>query len=206
MRNQWIYNSNNTNEHTEKKDKKLKPRKPPGAFTRIVRDSTKSLLHDAPEALADALPWVDKSQKAEPISEVLSQVVDDLSRAAAQDPEWVNPAQRELRDLAKRLSTLSPPPMTDESVPNSGASRAANLEKTRMERSFRPRPIWPGASVQAEAQSRPATVVTYTGLDLGPQSEGQSLPFVAEKREGEATTPKPRPKKSATNRPSRRSP
>jgi hypothetical protein len=187
------------------KKKVVDPNANPSAFARIWRDSKTGLLHDAPEALADALPWVDKSQKAEPIQEVLSQVVDDLNRAASQDPEWVNPAERELRELSKRLSTLSaPPPMPPKSA-SSGDGMTPSLEEISTGRRFRPRPIWPGATVTAEVQSRPATVVTDAALDEGPSTEGQLLPLVAESGVGGKRVTKPSTRKAAAKRTIRRS-
>ena len=188
--------------------KGVKPNPNPSAFARIWRDSKTGLLHDAPEALADALPWVDKSQKAEPISEVLTKVVDDLNRAAAQDPEWVNPAERELRELSKRLSTLSEPPP---SVPNpaqlgsDGEIAKGDRPISYGSRPFRPRPIWPGATVSSEVQSRPVSVVTYTGLDNGPAVQGQPLPVVADPAEETASAAKSPPKNAPARRTGRRS-
>jgi hypothetical protein len=180
----------------------------PSAFARIWRDSKTGLLHDAPEALADALPWVDKGQKAEPLSEVLTKVVDDLSRAAAQDPEWVNPAGRELRELSKRLATLSEPPPAVQSSGQDGSSGGMSKEDRPISygsRPFRPRPIWPGATPSAEVQSRPVSVVTYTGLDNGPAVQGQPLPLADDPAEQSAANPKPQSKKAPSKRPGRRS-
>ena len=187
------------------KKKKVDPNAKPTAFARIWRDSKTGLLHDAPEALADALPWVDKSQKAEPIQQVLNQVVDDLNRAAAQDPEWVNPAERELRELSKRLSTLSAPPPLPPKAASFGDGMSPSFEEISTGRRFRPRPIWPGATVTAEVQSRPATVVTDTALDDGPPTEGQLLPLVADSGEGGRRATQPSTKKASAKRTSRRS-
>jgi hypothetical protein len=190
------------------KKKIVDPNAKPSAFARIWRDSKTGLLHDAPEALADALPWVDKSQKAEPIANVLTKVVDELNRAAAQDPEWVNPAERELRELSKRLATLSAPPPAVPSpaqLSSDGEMAKGDRPISYGSRPFRPRPIWPGATASTEVQSRPVSVVTYTGLDDGPPVQGQPLPVVADPAEESASAAKPAAKNAPAKRTGRRS-
>jgi hypothetical protein len=146
--------------------------KPAGPFKRIWRDTKKSVVEDIPEALADALPWVDRGNKDEPIEQVLARVSADLSRASAKDPEWINPAESELRELSKRLSTLAEPPESGLT-----GSAAGNVpEQDTANRPFRPRPIWPGASGRPEMQSRPTALVTGSTIQQGPEAVGQRLP------------------------------
>ncbi len=136
---------------------------------RILRDTGKSLIRDLPEALADALPWVDKPAKGEPFEAVLDRVSDELQRANNSDPAWALPAQREIRALSKRLETLSaPPPDLEVTLKSSTFSMVDGVD----ERPFRPRPIWPGASGRPEAQTRPVTVLTTTGQQTGPRVSG----------------------------------
>ena len=161
--------------------------KPAGPFKRIWRDTKKSVVQDIPEALADALPWVDRGVKDEPIEQVLARVSSDLSRASAKDPEWINPAESELRELSKRLSTLAEPPAA-------GAPSAAVTsmpEHDTANRPFRPRPIWPGASGRPEMQSRPTALVTGSTIQQGPEAIGQRLPPPADWVEEEEMAPKP---------------
>ncbi|MFY7760662.1 hypothetical protein [Aquidulcibacter sp.] len=164
-----------------------KREKPAGPFKRIWRDTKKSVVQDIPEALADALPWVDRGAKDEPIEQVLARVSSDLSRASAQDPEWVNPAESELRELSKRLATLAEPPADTESAP----TRVSMPEQDSANRPFRPRPIWPGASGRPEMQSRPTALVTGSTIQQGPEAVGQRLPPPTDWVEDEEKAPKP---------------
>lgn len=165
----------------------IKRQKPAGPFKRIWRDTKKSVVQDIPEALADALPWVDRGDKDEPIEQVLARVSADLSRASAQDPEWVNPAESELRELSKRLATLAEPPADTASVP----TRVTLPEQDSANRPFRPRPIWPGASGRPEMQSRPTALVTGSTIQQGPEAVGQRLPPPTDWVEEEEKAPKP---------------
>jgi hypothetical protein len=164
-----------------------KREKPAGPFKRIWRDTKKSVVQDIPEALADALPWVDRGDKDEPIEQVLARVSQDLSRASAQDPEWVNPAESELRELSKRLATLAEPPADSASAP----IPLAMPEQDTANRPFRPRPIWPGASGRPEMQSRPTALVTGSTIQQGPEAVGQRLPPPTDWVEEEEKAPKP---------------
>ncbi len=166
---------------------KAKAAKPPGPFKRIWRDTKKSVVQDIPEALADALPWVDRGTKDEPIEQVLARVSSDLSRASAKDPEWVNPAESELRELSKRLATLAQPPADTELPP----TRVSMPEQDSANRPFRPRPIWPGASGRPETQSRPTALITGSTIQQGPEAIGQRLPPPTDWVEEEEIAPKP---------------
>jgi hypothetical protein len=161
--------------------------KPAGPFKRIWRDTKKSVVQDIPEALADALPWVDRGDKDEPIEQVLARVSSDLSRASAKDPEWVNPAESELRELSKRLATLAEPPATG----TPSAAVASMPEQDTANRPFRPRPIWPGASGRPEMQSRPTALVTGSTIQQGPEAIGQRLPPPTDWVEEVEMAPKP---------------
>jgi hypothetical protein len=161
--------------------------KPSGPFKRIWRDTKKSVMQDIPEALADALPWVDRGDKDEPIEQVLARVSSDLSRASAKDPEWINPAESELRELSKRLSTLAEPPANG----TPSAAVATMPEHDTANRPFRPRPIWPGSSGRPEMQSRPTALVTGSTIQQGPEAIGQRLPPPTDWVEEEEMAPKP---------------
>ncbi|MFM1976461.1 MAG: hypothetical protein RL145_1307, partial [Pseudomonadota bacterium] len=174
----------------------VKREKPAGPFKRIWRDTKKSVVEDIPEALADALPWVDRGDKDEPIEQVLARVSSDLSRASAQDPEWVNPAESELRELSKRLATLAEPPVG----PASEAAVATLPEVGSANRPFRPRPIWPGASGRPEMQSRPTALVTGSTIQQGPEAVGQRLPPPTDWVEEEEKAPKPPPQQVVAKR------
>ncbi len=164
-----------------------KVNKPAGPFKRIWRDTKKSVMQDIPEALADALPWVDRGDKDEPIEQVLARVSADLSRASAKDPEWINPAESELRELSKRLSTLAEPPANS----TSSAPSMSLPEHDTANRPFRPRPIWPRSSGRPEMQSRPTALVTGSTIQQGPEAIGQRLPPPTDWVEEEEMAPKP---------------
>lgn len=143
-------------------------RDPRGPFRRIYEDTRTAVVRDLPEAFAHALPWVDRAHKDKPLDAVLAEVSDDLSRAAASDPEWAKPAEDELRELARRLRGLSAPP------PHAQArAMAAVAPPAEQGRPFRPRPVWPGASASAtEPQSRPLAITTGTPDETGPATRG----------------------------------
>jgi hypothetical protein len=140
-----------------------------GPFRRILQDTRRGITRDLPEALADALPWVDGDAKNEPFDEVLDRVSDELRRAAQSDPAWALPAQREIRDLSQRLSSLpAPPPLGQEVDDMSALDGLSSVDN----RPFRPRPIWPGASGRPEAQVRPVTLITSSVEQDGPRVSG----------------------------------
>lgn len=151
------------------------PPPPRGPVRRILQDTGRGLAHDLPEAVADALPWVDRDAKNEPFDEVLDRVAEDLNRAARADPAWALPAQREIRALSQRFNTLSaPPPLTqafDDTRPAAGLASADD-------RPFRPRPIWPGAAGRPEAQVRPVTLVTVAEQQAGPRVSGVATRYI----------------------------
>lgn len=178
---------------------KAKAAKPAGPFKRIWRDTKKSVVQDIPEALADALPWVDRGDKDEPIEQVLARVSSDLSRASAKDPEWINPAESELRELSKRLATLAEPPTN--STPS--AAVGSMPEQDTANRPFRPRPIWPGASGRPEMQSRPTALVTGSTIQQGPEAIGQRLPPPTDWVDEEEAAPKPPVHQVVAKRPKR---
>lgn len=163
---------------------------------RILQDTGTSIVHDVPDALADALPWVDRDRKNEPFESVLQRVADDLNRASQSDPEWALGAQREIRRLSEKLDRFpSPPPLREER--GEQASEEVPLDQmTANGRPFRPRPIWPGASGRPEAQVRPATVVTITGTQDGPRAPGVRAVYVpnAEDTEQTVASPSTRPR------------
>jgi hypothetical protein len=148
------------------------------AMRRIFQDTKTSLTYDMPEALADALPWVDRDRKNEPFESVLARVADDLNRAAQSDPEWALGAQRQIRALSKQLDRFPEPPplqpLDPQLVDVGTTSGIVDINN----RPFRPRPIWPGASGRPEAQVRPATIVTETGIQPGPASGGVRAAYV----------------------------
>jgi hypothetical protein len=131
-------------------------------------------VRDIPQALADAIPWVDRNRKDEPFNAVLARTADELSRAAAQDPEWALPAEDEIRELAQRLSLLTaPPPAQTAFIDESRPIRPGGPET----RPFRSRPIWPGTSGRPEPQSRPLALVTSSPEEEGPRVAGTSRPW-----------------------------
>ena len=136
---------------------------------RILEDTGKGLTRDLPEAVANALPWVDRDFKNAPFDEVLTNVADDLHRASLADPAWALPVQREIRALSRRLDRLpAPPPLVQDERGSSRETEIADLGN----RPFRPRPIWPGASGRPEPQVRPVTLTTLTDQQDGPQANG----------------------------------
>jgi hypothetical protein len=176
------------------------------AVRRIFEDTRTSLTYDMPEALADALPWVDRDRKNEPFEDVLDRVANDLSRAAQSDPEWAWGAQREIRALSKKLDRFPEPPplqrgddvtLLAQAQGQSGQSGQASLQ----DRPFRPRPIWPGASGRPEAQVRPATVVTQTGIQEGPPATGVSAAFVPSAEDGAPQPTSPRARRAPRRTP-----
>jgi hypothetical protein len=167
-----------------------------GAFRRIFQDTRSTLGYDVPEAMADALPWVDRDRKQEPFEAVLARVADDLSRASESDPEWARGSAHEIRNLAKRLDRLSEPPPRPEMV-NGLEEQSSVIEAGQTDgRPFRPRPIWPGTSGRPEAQVRPITVTTLTGVQEGPRALGvvaQYTPSAEDQAETQPTrSPQPR--------------
>jgi hypothetical protein len=170
------------------------------AMRRIFEDTRTSLTYDLPEGIADALPWVDRDRKNEPFDEVLARVADDLSRAAQSDPEWALPAQREIRQLSKKLDRFPAPPPLSEEDEGAAYGTPQTPEVALNGRPFRPRPIWPGASGRPEAQVRPATIVTLTGTQSGPQATGVTALYVPS-TEDSAPEPAPRTRPSARRTP-----
>jgi hypothetical protein len=148
------------------------------AMRRIFQDTRTSLTYDLPEGLADALPWVDRDRKNEPFEDVLARVADDLNRAAQNDPEWALPAQREIRRLSKKLDRFPEPPPLQTDALEASYGQPQTEAVALNARPFRPRPIWPGASGRPEAQVRPATIVTLTGTQSGPQATGVTAAYV----------------------------
>jgi hypothetical protein len=156
-------------------------REPRGPWTRIYQDSRRAIVRDMPEALADSLPWVDRDLKDESLDEVLVRVSDELARARDHDPEWADAAERELRALDARLARLPEPPEGDGGVvgfDQAGMTNpAAGGHVTRNARPFRPRPVWPGATVTAEPQVRPPTLTTDGIEETGPMTSGIATPW-----------------------------
>jgi hypothetical protein len=164
---------------------------------RILQDTRTSIVHDMPEALADALPWVDRDRKNEPFEAVLARVADDLHRASLHDPEWALGAQSEIRELSKKLDRFPTPPPVQVQATTSILETQAGLTG----RPFRARPIWPGASGRPEAQVRPVTVVTETGLQQGPRVNGVVGTYVPSADDGSVD---PAPALVVRQRPARR--
>ena len=170
-----------------------------GPMTAIVQDSSRALRRDVPQAFADILPWVDNTRKQEPFESVLARVSDNLSRANSSDPEWANPAQSEIRELATRLDRLSSPPQyVAEYQAPVAASKSADI---RASRPFYTRPIWPGAHPNSESQLRPIAIVSTTEDESGARTTGQNLAFAASSLEApEAQKPKPQPTRTRRRR------
>jgi hypothetical protein len=178
-----------------------RPYRPP--LRRILQDTGRGIARDIPEGIADALPWVDRDAKNEPFEAVLDRVASDLHRAAHQDPEWALGAQREIRSLSKKLDRFSePPPLQD--IADQGPAGPTVGGPVFVEtngRPFRPRPIWPGASGRPEAQVRPVTVVTQTGTQNGPQTEGVVAQYAPSSDDGSVDpAPVPTPRRKAPSR------
>lgn len=145
------------------------PREPRGPFTRIWQDSRRLVVQDAPEALANVLPWVDRDLKDEPLDVVLNRVAGQLSRADAADPEWALGAERELRALDARLQRLPEPPPAQPVL----APPPEVLPAGPDARPFQPRPVWPGATVTSEPQRRPSALGSGTEQLDGPTATGR---------------------------------
>jgi hypothetical protein len=182
-----------------------------GPMRRIFEDTRKGIVHGIPEAVADALPWVDRDASHEPFNNVLARAADDLNRAALGDPNWALPAQQEIRALSRRLDSLSAPPTLAQSSENlRPIVGVAGVD----DRPFRPRPIWPGASGRPEDQVRPVTLVTSTGQEQGPQvngvvaryvpavedDDGAPEPKVAPPKRNNVARGTPRPRRGARSR------
>jgi hypothetical protein len=131
---------------------------------------------------------------------VLARVADDLNRAAQNDPEWALPAQREIRQLSKKLDRFPAPPPLSEEDEGAPYGTPQTPEVALNGRPFRPRPIWPGASGRPEAQVRPATIVTLTGTQSGPQATGVTAVYVPS-AEDSPSEPAPRTRPSARRTP-----
>lgn len=148
----------------------------------IAQDTGTAIVRGLPEALADALPWVDRRRKDEPFDQVLARVADDLQRSSSGDPAWAFGAQREIRALARRLDSFSaPPPHQQDQTDSVSANDIAQIDG----RPFRPRPIWPGASGRPEAQVRPNTLVTPSFEQAGIDAVGVVGRYVSDYEEPE---------------------
>jgi hypothetical protein len=169
-----------------------------GPLRRILQDTGRGIVRDVPEGIADALPWVDRDTKNEPFEAVLDRVASDLHRAAHQDPEWALGAQREIRSLSKKLDRFSEPPPL-QAIADQGQTVAGQVFVETNGRPFRPRPIWPGASGRPETQVRPVTVVTQTGTQNGPQTEGVAAQYAPSSDDG-SVDPTPAPRRKAPPR------
>jgi|GEM_PF-3198638 len=145
---------------------------------------------DSVEAVADLLPWVDRERKDEPIEEVLARVADELARARAADPEWVLPAEQELRALAKRIGSLPAPPVGQ-------ATEQGSPLPVPPSRSYALRPLWPGADGSPEVRRRPVSPTTESGFEMAPSSTADSVgPYV------DPDAPPPKTVSEAKTRPS----
>lgn len=165
-----------------------------GPIRAIVQDTRTAIIHDAPQALADILPWVDNTRKQEPFESVLARVSDNLERANASDPAWALPAQNEIRDLATRLDRLPAPPQYHAEIYPQQQPVSANSPDSNP-RPFHARPIWPGARPVSEQQIRPTTVISSGNEEIGVSAAGQNL---APQFEAEEAPP------AAPQRPARR--
>ena len=141
-----------------------------GPLKAIYQDSRTALFEGLPNRIASGLPWVNHGNRGEPFESVLARVTTDLQSASAANPEWALPAQNEIRRLAMQLDRLPAPPTY------AGAQNPTDdAPPTASNRPFRPRPIWPGASANIEAQTRP-TSLTTTGVDeQGSASAGENV-------------------------------
>lgn len=134
--------------------------KPRGPIKAIYQDTKTAILKDAPIALADALPWVDKDKKNKNYEIVLKEVADSLNRAQKSDPEWILPAKDELFELHRKLNDMPAAPQLKEEYQI--ASNAVDVMSE--DRPFKKRPVWPGAKSNTEVSVRPVTI-TNEGLD-----------------------------------------
>lgn len=125
-----------------------------GPIKAIYQDTKTAIIHDAPQALANNLPWVDKDRKNQPTDVVLKNVSDKLARANAADPEWVKPAREQLFELSRKLDTLPNAPQYKEEY------QAQEMQQDPNSRAFKPRPVWPGAKISYEPQNRPITITS----------------------------------------------
>ena len=167
-----------------------------GPVKAIYQDTKNAIIHDAPQALANNLPWVDKDRKNQPTDVVLKNVTDKLARANASDPEWVKPARDQLFELSRKLETLPNAPQYKEEYQEQQSQQDPNS------RAFKPRPVWPGSKISYEPQNRPITI-TSDGVEGNnpklliaqnmemPQEAAKNLPINDE-------IEKPKPEKKAT--------
>ncbi len=125
-----------------------------GPIKAIYQDTKTAIIHDAPQALANTLPWVDKDRKNQPTDVVLKNVSDKLARANAADPEWVKPARDQLFELSRKLETLPNAPQYKEEYQEQQMPQDPNS------RAFKPRPVWPGSKIAYEPQNRPITITS----------------------------------------------
>lgn len=150
--------------NTRPKTREEYAKRPP--LKAIYQDSVKAVKEDVPQAVADNLPWVDTMRKQEPLDTVLARVSDNLSRANASDPEWVYPAQSELRELAQKLDKLSNPPQYKSEIESPTVKSTISDRKE-----FRKRPVWHGAKGVNDVNIRPEVVTSNTNRinDLPPE-------------------------------------
>jgi hypothetical protein len=159
-----------------------------GPFRAIVEDTGIAVVRTLPQAVANALPWVDRRRKDEPFEAVLTRVADELSRSAAQDPAWALSAQREIRSLARRLDTLpAPAPRLIAETGTQNQVDNAFIDN----RPFKPRPIWPGASGRPEQQVRPNSIITVTNEQEGPRVGGVAARYVPSEIDSEGPAVRP---------------
>lgn len=141
------------------------PQRQRGPWRAIYEDTKSAIKNDLPQALADSLPWVDYERKQIPFDIVLNKVADGLNRASKEDPEWAINLKPELMDLARKMDAMPSPPQYKAEY------AATEIKDEIAAKSFKKRPVWPGAKITDEEQIRPFALTSQTENELGGKSE-----------------------------------
>lgn len=136
-----------------------------GPWRAIYEDTKSAIKNDVPQAIADYLPWVDYERKQVPFNEVLGKVANGLDRAYQEDPEWAASLKPELMDLARKMDAMPSPPQYKAEY------AVEEIDQASPSKSFKKRPVWPGAKFANEEQIRPFALTSQTENEIGGASE-----------------------------------
>ncbi len=148
-------------DYFKKPESPKNPNRQRGPWRAIYEDTKTAIKEDVPQAIADYLPWVDYDRKNVPFNEVLGKVANGLDRASKEDPEWAISLKPELMDLARKMDAMSSPPQYKSEYAE------PEIDEALGEKSFKKRPIWPGAKFAKEEQYRPFALTSNVMNDDG---------------------------------------